>query len=279
MPAQSTSTRKTCAHCRQDCSKKARMKDPQGRYYCKECFEVAMREAKAAAERRVAEREPEPELLAEIVPEEAAGPVVQAVAVMAGCPDCGKPMPAGSVLCTACGYDSRQGRRLIGAVAKVKEDEGKKAVREADRSAVAKAYLVPLGIFAVSVGLTFAFLSNLRHGQELGTAILASYAVTVPVGLVVFWILSVVWFGVDAPLHIIALRLAAVYATGQAVNALFMMLTGGYGGLGIVTTIALYTVMHMVLLELEKAEAIVVSVLTLMAQFAAAIGILTAMKG
>jgi hypothetical protein len=33
----SNNVAKVCIHCRQDCSKKARTKDGQGRYACEEC--------------------------------------------------------------------------------------------------------------------------------------------------------------------------------------------------------------------------------------------------
>lgn len=44
-----TTTEKTCVLCGENCSRKPRVKDDRGRYYCKTCHQAALaRQAKAA---------------------------------------------------------------------------------------------------------------------------------------------------------------------------------------------------------------------------------------
>ncbi len=71
---------KTCVLCGEDCSTRARIKDPKGRYYCRACYE----------KERAARAQP----------------------AAASCPGCGRALPAGAVLCTSCGFNLESGRQL-----------------------------------------------------------------------------------------------------------------------------------------------------------------------
>ena len=95
---------KICGLCGEDCSGRPRIKDPQGRYYCKTCYEEALERRKAAAP---ASPPPVPVRETSDSPDELSG-VVGAPPVSQGpCPGCGGPLAADAVLCTNCGYESQ----------------------------------------------------------------------------------------------------------------------------------------------------------------------------
>lgn len=119
---------KICGLCGEDCSGRPRIKDPQGRYYCKTCYEEVLERRKGGPSPVVpqAPREPEGQLsgalLAELA-DEVVPPPMQGVP----CPGCGNLMTPGAVICTACGYDTRSGHRVD--VTQVTKPEAEKPVQ------------------------------------------------------------------------------------------------------------------------------------------------------
>lgn len=104
---------KICTICGLDCAYRARTKDAQGRYVCKDCLDDAER-ARAAAERarhvkKLQEAEQETDLS-----EKANNAWVLDLGQKTGvrCVGCGAMNAADVVVCTNCGYDSRVGDRL-----------------------------------------------------------------------------------------------------------------------------------------------------------------------
>lgn len=126
----STAPAKVCQICHQDCSKKPRVKDPQGRYSCEEC--VAQRQAEAAllagadptpgVERRAAAKpaaRPAPAKAATVAEGTPAGfwdqPAAAPAPVAAAqtrCAQCGNGLTPGAVICTLCGFNAQSGRKL-----------------------------------------------------------------------------------------------------------------------------------------------------------------------
>jgi uncharacterized Zn finger protein (UPF0148 family) len=125
---------KICGFCGQDCSAKPRIKDQEGRYFCKSCVEqreaeVADAQAKAQS---VAARPATPASLPRpATPRPAAPPAIEEEdAVMlslvegstqvetVACPNCGSPIAMGAVVCMGCGYNTKTGKTGGTAVAK-----------------------------------------------------------------------------------------------------------------------------------------------------------------
>lgn len=128
---------KVCRICKEDCSSKARVRDPEGNYYCKSCFEEqkaaggapsrapARTPAAAAAPGVGAEDagfsamgqdagldvEPEGYGLADLLDD--AGGAEEGSTM---CPECGWAIRAGAALCVHCGYDPVKGKSLKTAV-------------------------------------------------------------------------------------------------------------------------------------------------------------------
>src|SRR5688572_26007568 len=109
-----TTTRKICGICGEDCSARPRIKDQQGRYFCKAC-------AEQAAQRRAAPPPP-----AAAAAEEDALPASfwndAAAQTTTPCPSCGSPMGQGAVICLSCGRNRQSGRGAKVKVAKAKRE-------------------------------------------------------------------------------------------------------------------------------------------------------------
>jgi hypothetical protein len=117
------SATKVCALCGCDCTSRPRVKDGKGRYYCRECYDRAKQTAQrpvaragplaaaATALPRTGEpprrREPADAMAELLRAEQAPESASRAVA----CPGCGAAI-SGGVICVACGYDTRTGKRL-----------------------------------------------------------------------------------------------------------------------------------------------------------------------
>jgi uncharacterized Zn finger protein (UPF0148 family) len=127
---------KICGFCAQDCSARPRIKDKEGRYFCKSCVEqreaeVADAQAKAQAvvARPPAVTRPASPVAATVRPATPAA-MEEDDAVMlslvegstqvetVACPSCGAPIAMGAVVCMGCGYNTKTGKAGGTAVAK-----------------------------------------------------------------------------------------------------------------------------------------------------------------
>lgn len=176
------------------------------------------------------------------------------------CPGCNSPIPSGSVLCLACGFDVRKGSKLSTGTGIDDPDEahakgrpaaakcpecgynlkglktpkcpecGKLVIpksrrdllQEESKNSARMEYIRPLLMLAVGLGgLTIFHLS--QYDNEGLAASLIAFAIKVPSGTVAFWILCLVWFGFDAPLRLTVLRLAGIFAITAFADQLLIM--------------------------------------------------------
>ncbi len=119
---------KVCLVCGRDCSALARVKDAEGRYTCKECFDRA-REAKQArtakpaagtgqAKGKAADADLlDNSFLLDLGPSDAAPQPG-----MVSCPTCGSRMKQNAIICVACGYNAKTGERQSVRVLKPEKD-------------------------------------------------------------------------------------------------------------------------------------------------------------
>ncbi|MGD9690909.1 MAG: RDD family protein [Phycisphaerales bacterium] len=125
---------KICEFCHQDCSNKARVKDPSGHYYCKECYPEAQKAAKGGGGRTgsddsiplVASAFDEPVIpTAEMVAPKEDPKKPQAAekvedAPTKNCPSCGVLIAPKGIVCTNCGFNIQSGKALKTKIEKVK---------------------------------------------------------------------------------------------------------------------------------------------------------------
>lgn len=126
-------TSKLCTVCGIDCSGKPRIKDQQGRYICKECFDKAK-------QTRQTQKNPVPAALAATAatsgPAEAdnsflldLGSAKESTGLQGTkpCPECGRAMPTNAVICIGCGFNTSTGKRVSVRVIKSKQKKEKAA--------------------------------------------------------------------------------------------------------------------------------------------------------
>lgn len=112
---------KICGICGEDCSGRPRIKDQQGRYFCKACAEQAAKQRAAAPAAPKAAPPPPP---AEPAEDEAlpASFWNDLPAAASPCPSCGSPMSQGGVVCMSCGHNVQTGRGAKIKVAKARTE-------------------------------------------------------------------------------------------------------------------------------------------------------------
>jgi hypothetical protein len=138
------SAAKTCVHCGQDCARKPRTKDGQGRYMCRECVDrlTAKAAPAAAAPARVGARASGAAAAVSVkaAPAKAAaksgGPTAgDDDAVMAAlmadapdpCPGCTAPMTKGAVICSFCGHNLQTGEASQTRVLRMTKEKKEKS--------------------------------------------------------------------------------------------------------------------------------------------------------
>jgi hypothetical protein len=271
---------KICIRCKQDCSTRPRTKDAQGRYLCREC-----QDAKAAEAPIAVADEPLPIGIVE-------DPAPTGLVV---CPSCGSSIPNGGALCVQCGYDVRKGAKLAtdrGAAPEAPSPipprqgkcgkcgyslKGLKAPRcpecgtvvgrltdrerrrRENAETVRWSYLKPL--IQLGIGLGGAAVYYAATGQAaaiLPHALL--FMIMVPFGLVAFLACCGLWIGFDAPIHMLMLRLAAVYALVGLTTIIAQFIP--LGMIQLLVVIFVYVSLLSESLDLELTDAIIVAIVT-----------------
>ncbi len=153
------------------------------------------------------------------------------------CPECGVPIDMAQL--------TRELRRAI----RIK-DAAMQGRRE---------YVKPL--LMIAAGLAVVGIMAALQGEPLGIlwAILGVLIQT-PIGVVVFFLCSMMWIGFDAPWGLTTVRLAAIYAVSGAVAALLDPLPIPI--VPLLITVAVYVGLLMEMLELEMRDAMLVGFIT-----------------
>jgi|ERR1051325_3207666 hypothetical protein len=174
---------KLCTVCGIDCAGRPRIKDQQGRYICKECFDKAK-------QTRQTQKNPPPPAGSAPAETEAVGAAAEGdnsfllnlgstkesagIAGTKPCPECGRAVPASAVICVGCGYNLSTGKRLQVKVIKAKQPKG-----EAKESKPLPGALGPwpvTGAFAaITIGL---FAYGMTDPSIMGIYVLAVFAIS-----------------------------------------------------------------------------------------------------
>lgn len=170
--------------------------------------------------------------------------------------------------CGKCGYDLRRGKSMrcpeCGTVNRV---SGKKDQYAEDSRRVARmAYIKPAAIFLVSVPITAGILTGVLHlgpAQLAGAAMLLGAAYLVE--LVIYFLCTITFVGVDEPFHLMALRLLAVCGLTNVAWALVDPVPVFIVKFGVPALTHVLSLMA--LMEIDYEDAWIVALLTLLGWF------------
>lgn len=255
-----------CQLCGEDCTRRPRVKDSHGRYYCAPCAQRAAR----ATDDQPAQLELDDDSI-EIGPETRTSRGV--------CPSCHRPLPpdtgvcvsctesyrprsnASSPVCRKCGYDLTGARSLICPECGTKQTA--KLARSMDTSRQLKldTYAKPAIALAVALAFIVAFQFIIEQQDAIPTVLLAILIQSV-VGLVVFWVCSLAWIGFDEPFHMNILRLLSIYAISWAALLVAASLPPLLCSAILFVPAGIFALLHKKMLDLEMQDALLVAVIT-----------------
>lgn len=239
-----TRSDKTCIYCGVDCGDRPRVKDARGRYACRACAAAA-----PAAVEPIDLTLPEPSdppgadadiyALADPTPA-AASPAPRS------CPGCGAILTPDARICVGCGYDERTGVKIGAAggprcagcgydMAGLKTTKcpecGKRNApaasgagrRERERQLAAEAarmeYIRPALYLAVgTIGTMLLYI--IRGHTSILVAFPVGLSIMTAAGVVAFYAMSLFMWGFDAPLGLITIRLAGIFALCELAQSL-----------------------------------------------------------
>jgi hypothetical protein len=144
--------------------------------------------------------------------------------------------------------------------ASINRHRASRAIQSADSAVVRHAYMTPIVMLVIGLTVTSLLLAA-QHGLIVVPFYVLSYAIVVPIGVGVFLVCCALWIGFDAPVHLIALQLAGIYAVTDIAWVLLDFVP--YGGLFLwIVPAAIYIALLAALLDIEVVEAVVVGLLT-----------------
>lgn len=291
---------KVCVRCGRDCSDVPRTKNPQGRYMCRECYDAEALRLRgreggagggvgaAALKAGVVEVEGQGAIPLEDVLNEGAGLGAHAGVGTARdprmCASCGMILKESAVICTACGLNSATGLFLNGkpagaAVRCVKcgyEMRGLKTPRCPECGTINSHALRRKHMLETDHGFRESYLRPAIYGA-VGLAVILLVAALgggwagvgghlvvvmgrVVAGAIAFVVCGLIWLGFEAPLPVIAARVAGVAVLASAaadVGGLVPFL-----GLGVVVPVLIYPALLLDLFDMENSDAAIVTLVT-----------------
>jgi hypothetical protein len=302
--SQAPAPAKICVLCGQDCSKRPRTKDQQGRYTCDEC----LTRAKAARPAAVAPAAPPPPIVEDDGPLAIVEDDTPPMRPSMPCPTCARPLAADVMICVGCGFNRATGEKLgtstsgkappvkkgpkkfacaecgydltglkttrcpeCGKVNTIRSSKRERDIEESKRIA-RMAYIKPAIMLAAGLGLATIILAS-QAGSMVIPIYLLKFAIGFVISLVVYFVCSLIFIGFDEPFHLMTLRLAGVYAVMEAITLIVEQLPLGIGVpilLGAIWIGLMVTVM-----EIDKEDAIIYGVLSFVVKIAVGIFVLS----
>lgn len=278
---------KICIRCGQDCSKRPRTKDLQGRYTCRDCLEKAQKQAAAPAHQMAApagaarmgdpiplEDAGDPNLMDMLLQDAVKE---QAKVTASPCPGCGNPLRSDTAICVNCGYNTRTGAVVKTKQAKAEEinpealakAKGLQRERELAAAAARMEYIKPIIMIVAGLTITSLLLGSMEGGGGAATVgtYLMLYGISAFLTVVAYLLCVIMWLGSDAPLILIITRLMGICAVMDVLLVgIFARLPMGFGIIGLGYRYALPLIVYAAFLthimEIDWEEALMVGVIT-----------------
>lgn len=165
-----------------------------------------------------------------------------------------------AIPCPKCGYDLRGTPMAVCPECGLKiTSRMLREAREGKKSFFRELYLKPLIILAIGLGIS-AFVSVRTEGAIGLVALAIGFTVTIAIGWVVFFVLSVTWIGMDQPLVTSMVQLAGAYAGTFAVSSVLNALPIGFAAFLLPLFVLVLLLSY--LLDIERVEAWVVALVS-----------------
>lgn len=265
---QSSERAKICSACGVDCAHQRRVRDASGRYMCGSCYD----------DRLARQADPEPIGLGVGALDDIGydiEPAAEGIASMATCPGCGRPLEAGAVVCVGCGYNKQSGTMIKARVLEHHEDEVLAAAQRDRRArsaaAAAAAYRTPLIMFVVGmIGMLGIYGS--QGGVWAAFAYGAFFIVSLVIGLLVYWVCSVLWIGFNESLLLSLVLLAGIYSISDLAQVVLGFVPIPF--LPWLISIGIYIHLLTEMLDIELFDAVILAFVTFIVKWIAVITIM-----
>ena len=183
---------------------------------------------------------------------------------MAHCPRCHSVIPSDETACRICGFDTVTGEMTTPMTAE--RDRPRQRDAAWSRRRMRWEYYKPLLMILIAGGILLTIIGVMHDPTTAVVTALFYLIVEIPIGLVVFWLCSILWIGMDAPLHLTALRLAAVYAVADLVGFVLGFIPILF--VGWLLMLFVYIGLLMDMLDLDAPDAIGLAIATFLVKFA-----------
>jgi rubrerythrin len=312
---------RVCVACNIDVTKKPRVKDPQGRYFCEPCYAKAnkltqkrtgapststhaqQQSSKRAASAKASENLTNAEFALDraddgtegevLIPEGYDPSLVAAATSMQA--DVAPPPPSnafvakakereakerakgskyksvGAFKCRECGYNmagvpSLKCPECGHANLSPKDD----SLKQTERDVKVAMYKRPLVLMAIgwTISIIALVLSGASWEKYVGLGVW--WLLSIPLGVLTFWVSTLIFLEYDAPWHVTAMRLAGIYACVMIADAIAMAV--GVNAFGY-AALAFMILLYMTELEMEKWEAIAMAIVGFVLKIAGAIAL------
>lgn len=290
---------KVCIHCGRDCATRPRVRDQVGKYHCRECVDRLK-----LAHRPVPDREQEADAGFIPIVEDPEPPHPREDQ----CPGCAKPISPAAAVCIHCGFNRETGERiattldvskqlkrkskpracrdcgadLTGLAApncpncgRVNDARADRAERDAEESRriTRRSWVHPIIMLAIGMGIMLAVYAA-RMGSDGVVFYLARFGVSLAIGVVVYFMCSVMWIGFDQPPLQTIIRLAGVYALADVAYTLTAMAGMSLIGMIAILLMVVPTLVYMGLLcklmDIDLHDALFVAIITTVCKIVAA---------
>lgn len=243
-----TSPAKICRICKHDCSAVRRVKDRAGNYVCQPCLDARSGTTRADSGQDSIPAVPDD---GGIIPIDLEGIPLPGTNEL--CPGCGMPSSSNAVVCLGCGFNRRTGMFTADELNAAQDptkpvrkkkfscskcgysldglkspqcpecgtintrETGKLDRRSLSRQIVRDTYMKP-AIIAIIAIVGLAIIATVHRSPAYAAFTAIWIAGSVLLGTGVYFMFCLLWAGFDAPMHIAAIRLLAVYGMTTLVS-------------------------------------------------------------
>ncbi len=291
---------KVCVRCKRDCSGVARIKNPQGQYMCRECYDAEALGLHKRPPGRASQAEDQGPAPGSTEAADNSIPLEEVVNAGEGlgahahagvdaprdpkmCAHCGMILKDSAIICTSCGMNSTTGLFLNGKPASAAHDcvkcgydmRGLRTARcpecgtvntramrleHVPREQELRDNYLRPAVYAALGLLVSVPVVGLRSGWPLVGPHLLWVALGVLAGVIGYAICAVLWVGFEAPLHVGAARIVGVVCLCDAASQFGGIIP--FSGLWLIFPCVAYVALLTDLFDMDTQDAVIITLVT-----------------